>query len=566
LALPTKRAKETNNNTSLLMMFPARYGQRHGNYAVLISSRSASASARTNAHAASTREFENKSPSIVQKSTTSLDEEGNKARVVIFVKAGKRSFLKYPKSLPAYDVSNRKAGAFIDYEEAFGHIKRRLKWSNDGFQAFVCAHGDDDEDVLARAATKEFCQKADCFVIVADEGECDDQTAQKIEKLVSVIPTGLCVGTTESEKLKSLERLQFMPMKTQQRPNDFFELPFETRRMKDEKKFLQMKKLFERKNHLDLLFMILVLIDSCEIPGLNVPEVAINQEINLENIWCIASNCGSKLLDCYKNPQCMKSLNCIDACGMNDQVCTYTCLRSYQNREFEYVARCMLHSHNCLGNDAKRPEFPIVKPMTKFRGEPLTHETAEKIMQGWLGTTTKDGKTNEYSWLAVAGQNPAYDHFPAQYQIWYNGKARNSFWYNPVFKVNTLDGKSVWRRSDYRCKREKDPGTFTFTFMDNGVTSKEFWRIVDAADDLSWALYYYAGAAKSAGQMYVGAVLATPDGLWPPISEMPRVEQALWEGCGCKMWEMMEVDNRPEVIANAPLQPLHDVVLKPSLI
>ena len=62
------------------------------------------------------------------------------------------------------------------------------------------------------------------------------------------------------------------------------------------------------------------------------------------------------------------------------------------------------------------------------------------------------------------------------------------------------------------------PGAFTFTFMDNGVTSKEYWRVVDAADDLSWALYYYAGAAKSAGQMYVGAVLATPDGLWPPAT------------------------------------------------
>ena len=44
--------------------------------------------------------------------------------------------------------------------------------------------------------------------------------------------------------------------------------------------------------------------------------------------------------------------------------------------------------------------------------------------------------------------------------------------------------------------------------MDNGVMSKEYWRIVDAADDLTWALYYYAGAAKSAGQMYGGAGVA----------------------------------------------------------
>ena len=51
----------------------------------------------------------------------------------------------------------------------------------------------------------------------------------------------------------------------------------------------------------------------------------------------------------------------------------------------------MLHSHNCLGNDATQPEFPIVKPMKTFRGEKLTHDVAEQIMQGWLGSE-RDGK------------------------------------------------------------------------------------------------------------------------------------------------------------------------------
>ena len=119
-----------------------------------------------------------------------------------------------------------------------------------------------------------------------------------------------------------------MPMNAKKENQfDIFEMPFETRREKDKKKFLQMKTLFERKNHLDLLFMSLVLIDACEVSGLSVPEVAINQEINIGNVWCIAYNCGSKLLDCYKNPRCRKSLDCVDACGMNDQVCTYTCDR-----------------------------------------------------------------------------------------------------------------------------------------------------------------------------------------------------------------------------------------------
>ena len=34
------------------------------------------------------------------------------------------------------------------------------------------------------------------------------------------------------------------------------------------------------------------------------------------------------------------------------------------------------------------------------------------------------------------------------------------------------------------------PGTFHLSVLDNGVVSKEFWRIVDCTDDLSWALFY----------------------------------------------------------------------------
>jgi len=72
-------------------------------------------------------------------------------------------------------------------------------------------------------------------------------------------------------------------------------------------------------------------------------------------------------------------------------------------------------------------------------------------------------------------------------------------------QVKTLDGPMVWRRRHYRVRRDKTPGTFYFTVLDNGVISKEFWRIVDVTDDLSWGLFYYSGAAEAAGQSYTGA-------------------------------------------------------------
>lgn len=65
----------------------------------------------------------------------------------------------------------------------------------------------------------------------------------------------------------------------------------------------------------------------------------------------------------------------------------------------------------------------------------------------------------------------AYDFFPCQFQLWYRGKGK-AVWYDPIFKVQTLDGRVVWRRRHYRVRRAAEPGTFYFSVLDNGVTSK----------------------------------------------------------------------------------------------
>lgn len=139
----------------------------------------------------------------------------------------------------------------------------------------------------------------------------------------------------------------------------------------------------------------------------------------------------------------------------------------------------------------------------------------------------------------------------------------------------------MWRRRRYRVRRGDIPGTFYFTVSDNGVTSNEFWRILDCDEGLEWCLMYYSGAAATAGVnqaagryppttrlldldrlhveqagqgyatqqfcyfclddmcaglSYSGAVLATRNGLMP--TEVPRamerIETAL-EAAGIKM-------------------------------
>jgi len=88
------------------------------------------------------------------------------------------------------------------------------------------------------------------------------------------------------------------------------------------------------------------------------------------------------------------------------------------------------------------------------------------------------------------------------------------------------------------------PGTFRFSVLDNGITSNEFWTIAGVADDLSWIVFHYAGAAGAVGQRYLGGLLCTPDGSLPSKDK----EEAIWKvlrGAGIEPWELYVVNNDP---------------------
>jgi hypothetical protein len=53
----------------------------------------------------------------------------------------------------------------------------------------------------------------------------------------------------------------------------------------------------------------------------------------------------------------------------------------------------------------------------------------------------------------------------------------------------------------YKVRNGPEPGTFRLSVLDNGVTSNEFWTIGGIADDLSWIVFHYAGAAAAVGQV-----------------------------------------------------------------
>ncbi|GAX80573.1 hypothetical protein CEUSTIGMA_g8010.t1 [Chlamydomonas eustigma] len=355
--------------------------------------------------------------------------------------------------------------------------------------------------------------------------------------------------------------------------------------------FSTLKTLLGRRNSDDFLFIFLVLIDQFIRP---VPEVSMTTKgFDLGSIYCMIKNCGNQVKNCVTDEKCKAGLDCLQACSFNDQVCQYRCIVSHETPQMEQFSLCILQKHNCRNLDAQIPMRPDPAPMTSFRGQPLSHDIAEDMLCGWMqksgstfsaasigsnplpcnmgGPEVKMHNSKEhsgsaaaggdnivhgdlpYSWLVAAGKNPAYDYFPAQHQLFYRGKGKGVLWYEPVFKVITLSGEQVWRRRKYRVKRGKVPGTFYFTVLDNGVTSNEFWRVLDCNEGLEWCLFYYSGAAATAGLSYSGAVLATRTGGMPADSgALTRLESAL-DTAGIKMWELSTVDNRPEVLLGAPL-------------
>lgn len=287
-----------------------------------------------------------------------------------------------------------------------------------------------------------------------------------------------------------------------------------------------------RQNSDDIRFCLLVIINAYIRP---VPILKNLRSKGFSTLNCMVKYCGPQIMNCLLDPNCRKALQCLNNCSPVDQVCNYRCIASYESPKLEAFSLCVLQKNNCLELDAQIPKLPVVPPMGTFRGEEITHEVAEDLFVGWLGELG-------WSWRVVAGQNPAYDQFPCQYQLFYQGKAKGSFWYEPVFQVRTLEGKIVWRRRKYRVKRAATPGTFFFSVLDNGVTSNEFWTIIDVPEDLCWGLFHYKGAARVAGQSYTGAVLVSPDGQYPDENQRGRLASAM-DKCGIKGWELFNVDN-----------------------
>ncbi|CAK8992974.1 unnamed protein product [Durusdinium trenchii] len=274
------------------------------------------------------------------------------------------------------------------------------------------------------------------------------------------------------------------------------------------------------------------------------------QIISLEKIWRLCTRCLNEAMQAGLDGEARACLACQSGCDVRDQTQMYRCTVSHESDALARLVRCF-ERRGIFDCEAEIPEVPF-EPMATFKGKRLTQETAWSIMEGhW------DFNPESCSWRPVLGQNPAYDYFPCQYNSWYRDPKGNRGWYDPVFRVITLDGRAVWRKRHYRVLPGKQPGSFNLSTEDNGISLKEFWRIVDADDKLTWAVFHYAGAAKSVGQSYTGSLLVTKDGTLGPSSDsLPaeRIRQA-FEKAGVAAFELygIQQDTGDADVESAPL-------------
>lgn len=256
--------------------------------------------------------------------------------------------------------------------------------------------------------------------------------------------------------------------------------------------------------------------------------------------------CQEQFRNCFTQPRCLQSLACLSQCGLADQSCSYRCIVSYQSQAFTDFSLCALQKQNMLNSQIERPTTPTAKPLENFRGKAMTHETAESILVGHF-----DPEDHRHSWLVAAGSNPAYEQFALQYQLWYKGSGRNTFWYHPTFLVEALDGAKIWRTRDYRVRSRDTPGMWDFSVVDNGIISEERWHLLGADDNLEWIVLFYVGVARRAGLSYRGCLVLTPEGEMPGPEHAQAIEAAIARA-EMKPWELEATSNPPVDPENPP--------------
>lgn len=460
-----------------------------------------------------------------------------------------------------------------------GHEGLRMTWFETGLAlVVVVAHGGAAHDDPAAAAFDAAVADADVLVAV-DPADGSPVARWLGRPSVAAVPTVAVLGAPVAAAAAAAARVARAPaFPATPWARAAAALPF-TRTAAAVRAHAVATAMWGRGHGDDVLTALLVLVDA---GGTRLATVDAFRGRGPATLICMLRHCREATLACVTDPDCKAGLDCLAAVPPGDQVAAYRCIVSHESAAFEAFSLCVLTRHRCLGVDAAVPTMPAPAPQAEWRGAPLTAEAGTAVFVGWLdasagavdggaggGAAVDSGAGGgaaveggalvaplPWSWRVAAGLSPAFDQFPNQIQLFQ--RVGTAFWYDPVFQVDTLAGARVWRRRHYRVRPvagPTGPAVYHFSVLDNGVVSQEVWRILDAPDDLAYAVFVYVGAAAASGQAYVGAVLCTPDGGPPPARHADRLAAALAR-VPIEPWELFYVRNAPMGAAELDGAPL----------
>jgi VDE lipocalin domain len=311
-----------------------------------------------------------------------------------------------------------------------------------------------------------------------------------------------------------------------------------------------MSELFARWNSGDFVLAIMIFINQLSPSGIDFVRYSPGfswekgPARNVQEMAMLVSKCGDPLRRCLLHSKCRTAVQELAAVDSRDQSTSYRTIVSFESDILRDVSFCMMQESNIFGCDATIPTLPVVELLQTFRGRPVTEDIARRLLIGHMDDDLAlDGSLRpRESWVVACGDSEAYSMFPSQQQLFSPASRGRGMWYDPIFLVETLDGRSIWCKRRYRGQPDKIPGTFRFSDMDNGIISNELWTIVAVADDLSWIVLHYAGAAAAVGQRFMSVLLCTAGGSLPNERQLAKVWKAV-ASAGVQPWELVVVDN-----------------------
>ncbi len=245
------------------------------------------------------------------------------------------------------------------------------------------------------------------------------------------------------------------------------------------------------------------------------------------DIGCILGKCSGAIAGCLEERQCREGMFCTARCGFSNQTCIFHCASDYEDALYDAMIHCFFNENDCMKMPKGQAFSPyamcrplnVSKPLTEYRGAPLTSATTATLM-------TRNGQHQGY-WQVARGLSASYDCFDCQ-NVWFQtaSKSASQLAYSAVYQVNKTDGTFKWNEAAYNGDFDtfpQDPGRVHFRAPNyGGLVHEEDWRILAVdervLDDPQWIAMYYCGGAPGVKEAYEGSCVLTPDELMPSDS------------------------------------------------